>query len=247
MEPVAVYSVLRTPRRLVRSKAMLDPRLIAADEAGPHRRLHRRAALELLPHLRPRARGQQKHGSVVVLLTQTRPEDHEVLGAIPQRGEVRVDRTIEIDRHEPPPQKPLHLAREEPKPAIARRVVAALGRWDISVVVPNWDYLDARIDPLRVVGDADKPMRVRVVARHHPPQHVHVFRLVGRAERERRLPLHADNGFREHASFNKKRPARPVSIACTPFMASRCARHVAAGPALIKTTSGSCSSISASI
>src|SRR5690606_40707425 len=71
-------------------------------------------------------------------------------------GEVRVDRTIEIDRHEPPPQKPLHLAREEPKPAIARRVVAALGRWDIGVVAPNRDYLDARIDPLRVVRSEER-------------------------------------------------------------------------------------------
>src|SRR5690606_38798738 len=157
MEPVAVYSVLRTPRRLARSKAMLDPRLIAADEADPHRRLRRRAALALLPHLRPRARGQQKHGSVVVLLTQTRPEDHEVLGALPQRVEVRVNSTVEIDRHEPPPLRPLHLAREEPRPPIARRVVAALGRWDIGVFFPNRDYLDARIDPLRVIGDADKP------------------------------------------------------------------------------------------
>lgn len=96
---VGVDAMLDAPQTGER-RGVTDPSLIGAAEAVV-RREHRRAyGVEGLPHVRPGAGGQQEHASAVLPRESGIAVRDELVGHVPQRGEIARRDEVEIDRDE---------------------------------------------------------------------------------------------------------------------------------------------------
>src|SRR6187401_2164421 len=103
---------------------------------------------------------------------------------------------------------------KHPQAAIATRILPAVRRRQIREVIPERHDLKVRMNADSVVRDAQEPMRMRIVLRHHPTQYIHGLWPERGAVATGWFPLPAD--YRDHAATSARdRPIRPTRCAST--------------------------------
>src|SRR6185436_9487911 len=90
----------------------------------------------------------------------------EVFRAIPERRHIAHEDDVQIQRDKPRPKRRRDIWMKRPQPPKTTRATTVRIR-DVYEVVPRRHNLHARIDPTRVIGDAEKPMRLPVASGDH--------------------------------------------------------------------------------